>query len=66
MGGRQTEVHLAGMRLDYSSKFFVCALPGQRWEALFESHINGFTYLEGILSFVNLGKYSKELVQTNT
>ena len=46
--GCKTRVHLAGMRLDYSSKFFVCALPTERREALFESHIGGFTYLEGI------------------
>lgn len=48
MEGSKTRVHLAGMRLDYSSKFFVCALPTQRRESLFESHIGGFTYLEGI------------------
>lgn len=48
MDGRETKVHLAAMRLDYSGKFFVCALPTQRREGLFESHIAGFTYLEGI------------------
>lgn len=46
--GNKTRVHLAAMRLDYSSKFFVCALPTQRRESLFESHISAFTYLEGI------------------
>lgn len=48
MDGSKIRVHLAGMRLDYSSKFFVCALPTQRRESLFESHISAFAYLEGI------------------
>ncbi|MDQ1238369.1 MAG: hypothetical protein QG577_554 [Thermodesulfobacteriota bacterium] len=48
MNGTRTRVHLAAMRLDYSSKFFVCALPTQRRESLFESHIGAFGYLEGI------------------
>lgn len=48
MNGTRARVHLAGMRLDYSSKFFVCALPTQRRESLFESHIGAFQYLEGI------------------
>lgn len=46
--GVKTKIHLAAMRLDYSSKFFVCALPTQRLESLFEGHIGAFTYLEGI------------------
>ena len=41
-------MHLACMRLDYSSKFFVYALPTERREGLFESHIDAFQYLEGI------------------
>lgn len=48
MNGRQTKVNLACMRLDYSSKFFVCALPTQGTVALFESHIRAFGYLEGV------------------
>jgi len=48
MDGQERKVHLACMRLDYSSKFFVCALPTERREGLFESHINAFQYLEGI------------------
>jgi len=48
MNGSEKRVHLACMRLDYSSKFFVCALPTERREGLFESHINAFGYLEGI------------------
>jgi transposase len=46
--GIETRINLAGMRLDYSSKFFVCALPTQRRECLFESHLGAFRYLEGI------------------
>lgn len=48
MDGHQRTVHLACMRLDYSSKFFVYALPTDRREGLFESHIDAFQYLEGI------------------
>jgi hypothetical protein len=36
------------MRLDCSSKFFVCALPTERRESLFESHLRGFSYLGGV------------------
>jgi len=36
------------MRLDYSSKFFVDALPTERREGLFESHIDAFQYLERV------------------
>jgi transposase len=46
--GKEKTVHLACMRLDYSSKFFVCALPTERRESLFESHLRGFSYLGGI------------------
>jgi transposase len=48
MDGQERKVHLACMRLDYSSKFFVCALPTERREGLFESHIDAFQYLEGV------------------
>jgi transposase len=48
MDGTQRNVHLACMRLDYSSKFFVCALPTERREGLFESHIDAFQFLEGV------------------
>jgi transposase len=48
MDGQDRKVHLACMRLDYSSKFFVCALPTERCEGLFESHIDAFQYLEGV------------------
>lgn len=47
-GDRQRTVHLACLRLDYSSKFFVCAFPAERREALFESHLRGFQYLGGV------------------
>jgi transposase len=46
--GLERTVHLACMRLDCSSKFFVCALPTERRESLFESHLRGFAYLGGI------------------
>jgi len=46
--GKEKTVHLACMRLDYSSKFFVCALPTERRESLFESHLRGFSYLGGV------------------
>ncbi len=42
MNGLAKKVHLACMRLDYSSKFFVYALPCERREGLFESHIMHF------------------------
>ena len=48
MDGHERTVHLACMRLDYSSKFFVYALPTERREGLFESHLEAFQYLEGI------------------
>jgi transposase len=48
MNGTERKVHLAYMRLDYSSKFFVCALPGERSEGLYASHIGAFQYLEGV------------------
>jgi transposase len=46
--GLERTVHLACMRLDCSSKFFVCALPTERRESLFESHLRGFAYLGGV------------------
>lgn len=46
--GKEKTVHLACMRLDFSSKFFVCALPTERRESLFESHLRGFSYLGGV------------------
>jgi transposase len=46
--GKEKTIQLACMRLDYSSKFFVCAFPTERREALFESHLRGFSYLGGI------------------
>ena len=45
MGGRETKVHLGFLRLDYSSKYLVVALPSERQEALFECHLRGFAYL---------------------
>jgi transposase len=45
--GRETRVHLSCLRLDYSSHFFVCALPSERQEALFECHLRSFLYLGG-------------------
>lgn len=48
LAGEPVVVQLAFMRLDYSSKFFVFAMPTQRLEALMESHVRGFTYLEGV------------------
>jgi len=48
MNGTERKVHLACMRLDYSSKFFVCTLPGERSEGLYSSHIDAFQYLEGV------------------
>jgi len=50
--GKEKTVHLACMRLDYSSKFFVCALPTERRESLFEGHLRGFSYLGGMPSRV--------------
>jgi transposase len=46
--GKEKTIHLACMRLDHSSKFFVYALPTERRESLFESHLRGFAYLGGI------------------
>ena len=48
LGGRETKVHLGCLRLDYSSQYFVCALPTERQEALFECHLRGFAYLGGV------------------
>lgn len=48
LGGRETKVHLGYLRLDYSSKYLVMALPTERQEALFECHLRGFTYLGGV------------------
>jgi transposase len=48
IAGQERKVHLGYLRLDYSSKYFVCALPTERQEALFESHIRGFKYLGGV------------------
>jgi transposase len=45
LGGQETKVHLGYLRLDYSSKYLVVALPTERQEALFEGHLRGFTYL---------------------
>jgi transposase len=45
--GRETKIHLGCLRLDYSSHYFVCALPSERQEALFECHLQGFSYLGG-------------------
>jgi len=45
--GRETKVHLGCLRLDYSSHYFVYALPSERQEALFECHLRGFLYLGG-------------------
>jgi hypothetical protein len=42
------KVHLGYLRLDYSSKYLVVALPTERQEALFECHLRGFTYLGGV------------------
>ncbi len=44
---RKPKVHLGCLRLDYSSHYFVCALPSERQEALFECHLRGFLYLGG-------------------
>jgi transposase len=48
LGGRETTVHLGCLRLDYSSHYFVCALPSERQEALFECHLGGFVSLGGV------------------
>jgi len=48
LGGQETKVHLGCLRLDYSSHYFVCALPTERQEALFECHLRGFAYLGGV------------------
>ena len=48
LGGRETKVHLGYLRLDYSSKYLVVALPTERQEALFECHLRGFAYLGGV------------------
>lgn len=46
--GQETKVHLGCLRLDYSSHYFVCALPTERQEAFFECHLRGFAYLGGV------------------
>jgi transposase len=48
LGGRETTVHLGCLRLDYSSHYFVCALPSERQEAMFECHLRGFVFLGGV------------------
>lgn len=48
LGGQETKVHLGCLRLDYSSHYFVCALPTERQEALFECHLRGFVSLGGV------------------
>ena len=48
LGGRETKVHLGYLRLDYSSKYLMLALPTERQEALFECHLRGFAYLGGV------------------
>ena len=48
LGGRETKVHLGYLRLDYSSKYLVVALPTERQEALFECHLRGFIHLGGV------------------
>lgn len=41
LAGRETKVCLGYLRLDYSSKYLVTALPTERQEALFECHLRG-------------------------
>jgi transposase len=48
LSGQKTKVHLGCLRLDYSSHYFVCALPTERPEALFEGHLRGLAYLGGV------------------
>jgi transposase len=48
LAGRETKICLGYLRLDYSSKYLVTALPTERQEALFECHLRGFTYLGGV------------------
>ena len=48
LSGRETKVHLGYLRLDYSSKYLMVALPTERQEALFECHLRGFAYLGGV------------------
>jgi transposase len=48
LGGRETTVHLGCLRLDYSSHYFVCALPSEQQEAMFECHLQGFVSLGGV------------------
>src|SRR5208283_5143678 len=48
LNGQETKVHLGCLRLDYSSHYFVCALPTERQEAFFECHLRGFGYLGGV------------------
>jgi transposase len=47
------------MRLDYSSKFFVCALPAEQREGLYQSHIDAFQYLEGVAERIRYGNMKK-------
>lgn len=48
LASQETKVHLSYLRLDYSSKFFVCALPSEKQEALFEGHLRRLEYLGGL------------------
>jgi transposase len=48
LAGKETKVHLGYLRLDYSSKYLMMALPTERQEALFECHLRGFAYLGGV------------------
>jgi hypothetical protein len=46
--GRETKVHLGCLRLDYSAIILSApCLPSERQEALFECHLQGFSYLGG-------------------
>lgn len=57
MAGEQVTVQLFVLRLCYSRKLFVLALPTQRQEAFFWGHVQGFAHLGGVpqrLTYDNL------------
>jgi transposase len=48
LGGLQTQLKLFCMRSKYSGKHFVCCYPCERQQALFDGHLQGFSFFDGI------------------
>ena len=48
LGGIETWLKLFCMRSKFSGKHFVCCYPCERQQALFDGHIEGFTFFGGV------------------